>query len=73
MNFDSIKKAKPAKDGLVVLAVMIKVLFKKLTKEHMHMSDSQRFIDSLNIILRLFGEHFIHIETSPLPVMGGKI
>lgn len=27
MGFDSIKKAKPAKDGLVVLAVMIKVLF----------------------------------------------
>lgn len=42
MNFENIKKAKPAKDGLVVLAVMIKVLFKELTKEHVHMSDSQR-------------------------------
>ena len=42
MGFDSIKKAKPAKDGLVVLAVMIKVLFKDLTKEHVHMSDSRK-------------------------------
>ncbi|XP_078341523.1 nacrein-like protein isoform X2 [Crassostrea virginica] len=41
MGFDSIKKAKPAKDGLVVLAVMIKVQEKEEEEEQEQEQDEQ--------------------------------